>query len=195
MPSGITFIGPSPDAITLMGSKVKARELAESVGVPIVPGTEGGRHRRRATLWPSPARPAIPSSSKPAPAAAAADFASSVRMRNCARTWRWPRGKPRRRSATAASFIEKYIERPHHIEFQILADRHGNIIHLGERDCSIQRRHQKLIEIAPSLDSDTETARRDGRSRDRRLPGPSTTTMPEPSSSCSIRRAGSTSSK
>jgi len=148
--SGITFIGPSPQAIHLMGNKVKARELAAKVGVPIVPGTQGGI-------------------TNPAEAIA---FAREVGYPVIVKASAGGGGRGLRvvrsdeelhvgmetssREALAAFgngslFIEKYLDRPHHIEFQILADRHGNVVHLGERDCSIQRRHQKLIELAPSL--------------------------------------------
>ena len=146
----ITFIGPSPQAIHMMGSKVQARALAQKVGVPIVPGTEntlsdldeatrfcresgypvmikasaggGGRGLRVIRSEPELA-PSFEASSREALAA----------------------------FGDGSLFIERYIDRPHHIEFQVLADKHGTVVHLGERDCSIQRRHQKLIEIAPSL--------------------------------------------
>ncbi|MGH7261357.1 MAG: biotin carboxylase N-terminal domain-containing protein, partial [Nitrospiraceae bacterium] len=148
--SGITFIGPSPQAIHLMGDKIQARNLAKQAGVPIVPGTEhdvtsaeealafcrsagypvmikasaGGGGRGLRVVW--------------------SDQELHASMESASREAQAAFGDGR-------VFIEKYIERPHHIEFQILADRHRSIIHLGERDCSIQRRHQKLIEIAPSL--------------------------------------------
>ncbi|ALA57527.1 Pyruvate carboxylase, subunit A [Nitrospira moscoviensis] len=148
--AGITFIGPSPHAITLMGSKVKARELAKQVGVPIVPGTEGGVADVKDGL--AFARQAgYPVIIK----ASAGGGGRGLRVvRSDAELRENMEAAAREAQASfgdGSVFIEKYIERPHHIEFQILADRHGHIIHLGERDCSIQRRHQKLIEIAPSL--------------------------------------------
>ncbi|BFU95884.1 MAG: 2-oxoglutarate carboxylase small subunit [Nitrospira sp.] len=148
--SGITFIGPSPLAITTMGSKVKARELARKIGVPIVPGTDGGVTDAREGLAfaKQAGYPVIIKASAGGGGRGLRVVRSDAELRE--------NMEVAAREALASFgdgslFIEKYIERPHHIEFQILADRHGNIIHLGERDCSIQRRHQKLIEIAPSL--------------------------------------------
>ncbi len=148
--SGITFIGPSPHAIHLMGSKVKARELAKQVGVPIVPGTDRGvTHVNDALDFAKQA--GYPVMIK----ASAGGGGRGLRVVRSDAELRENMDVAGREAQAAfgddSVFIEKYIERPHHIEFQILADRHGNIIHLGERDCSIQRRHQKLIEIAPSL--------------------------------------------
>jgi len=148
--SGITFIGPSPEAITLMGSKVKARELAKKVGVPVVPGTESGISTVKEALAfvKQAGYPVMIKASAGGGGRGLRVVRSDAELRE--------NMESASREAQAAFgdgsvFIEKYVERPHHIEFQILADRHGHIIHLGERDCSVQRRHQKLIEIAPSL--------------------------------------------
>ncbi len=148
--SGITFIGPSPEAIRLMGNKVKARELAKQVGVPIVPGTDGGvRSLEEArTFSRSVGFPVMIKASAGGGGRGLRVVRSEAELETSMET--------SSREALSAFgdgsiFIEKYVERPHHIEFQLLADKHGQIIHLGERDCSIQRRHQKLIEIAPSL--------------------------------------------
>ncbi|MEW6542191.1 MAG: acetyl-CoA carboxylase biotin carboxylase subunit [Nitrospirota bacterium] len=148
--AGITFIGPSPRAIHLMGSKVKARELAKQVGVPIVPGTDDAVKTEDDALAFSRAA-GYPVMIK----ASAGGGGRGLRVVHSDEELRASMETSAREAQAAfgdgSLFIEKYIERPHHIEFQILADRHGNIVHLGERDCSIQRRHQKLIEIAPSL--------------------------------------------
>ena len=149
--SGITFIGPSPQAIDLMGSKVKARELAKQVGIPIVPGTEGGVTDVKDALSfaKKAGYPVIIKASAGGGGRGLRVVRSDAELReNMAGG---VDGKPRLPSVTAASSSKSISSGPHHIEFQILADRHGHIIHLGERDCSIQRRHQKLIEIAPSL--------------------------------------------
>ena len=148
--SGITFIGPSPEAINAMGSKIKARDLAKDIGVPVVPGTEGGvTDVKEAIAFAKSA--GYPVMIK----ASAGGGGRGLRVVRTDAELRDNMEVASREALAAfgdgAVFIEKYVERPHHIEFQILADKHGNIIHLGERDCSIQRRHQKLIEIAPSL--------------------------------------------
>ncbi|MGH7230061.1 MAG: acetyl-CoA carboxylase biotin carboxylase subunit, partial [Nitrospiraceae bacterium] len=148
--SGITFIGPSPQAIHMMGNKVKAKELAKQVGVPLVPGTDGGAETAEDALdfCRSVGYPVMIKASSGGGGRGLRVVRSDDELRDGMEV--------SSREALASFgdgsvFIEKYVERPHHIEFQILADRHGNVIHLGERDCSIQRRHQKLIEIAPSL--------------------------------------------
>jgi pyruvate carboxylase subunit A len=146
----ITFIGPSPQAIHLMGNKVKAKELAKQVQVPTVPGTEGGiSNLEEAVAF---------SRSIGYPVMVKATAGGGGRGLRLVRSEDELRASMETSSREALAafgdgslFIEKYVERPHHIEFQILGDRHGHVIHLGERDCSIQRRHQKLIEIAPSL--------------------------------------------
>ncbi len=148
--AGITFIGPSPSAINAMGSKIKARDLAKTLGVPVVPGTEGGvTDMKEALAFAEEA--GYPVMIK----ASAGGGGRGLRVVRTDAELRENMDVASREALAAfgdgAVFIEKYVERPHHIEFQILADKHGNIIHLGERDCSIQRRHQKLIEIAPSL--------------------------------------------
>ena len=130
-----------------MGSKVKARELAESVGVPIVPGTDGAITTAKEAL--AFAKQAGYPVMIKASAGGGGRGLRVVRSDDELRENMEVAAREAQASFGDGSvFIEKYIERPHHIEFQILGDRHGNIIHLGERDCSVQRRHQKLIEIA-----------------------------------------------
>lgn len=146
----LTFIGPSPQAIHLMGSKLQAREIAKKVGVPVVPGTDKAiTHVEEAEAFcREHGYPAMVKASAGGGGRGLRVIRSEDELR--------PNVEACAREAEAAFgdgslFIEKYIERPHHIEFQVLADKHGTVLHLGERDCSIQRRHQKLIEIAPSL--------------------------------------------
>ena len=148
--AGITFIGPSPNSLDLLGDKVKARELASKVGVPVVPGTSGSVATFDEALVFSrqAGYPIIVKASAGGGGRGLRVVRSDEELKEAMEAGA--------REALAAFgngelFLEKYIERPHHIEFQLLADKKGYVIHLGERDCSIQRRHQKLIEIAPSL--------------------------------------------
>lgn len=148
--TGISFIGPSSQALTLLGNKVQARELAKSVGVPVVPGTdapvkslEEALKFCHATGYPMMVKASAGGGGRGLRVVQSDDELQSA-MESGAREALAAFGN-------ADLFLEKYVERPHHIEFQLLADNNGYVVHLGERDCSIQRRHQKLIEIAPSL--------------------------------------------
>ena len=148
--TGITFIGPTPEALELLGNKVQARELAKTIGVPVVPGTDGpvqtleeGLKFSRSVGYPVIVK------------ASAGGGGRGLRVVHSDEDLHEAMESGAREALAAFGnadlFIEKYIERPHHVEFQLLADKDGYVIHLGERDCSIQRRHQKIIEIAPSL--------------------------------------------
>ena len=146
--AGLVFVGPSPAAIRSAGDKLEAKRLAAEAGVPVVESGE-------------PEELGYPLIVK----AAAGGGGRGMRVvRSPERARRGSRGgaraRPRRASGTAASSAERYVERPRHVEIQVLADRHGTAIHLGERECSIQRRHQKVLEESPSpaLDPDLRAA-------------------------------------
>ncbi len=151
----IKFIGPSPENMKLMGDKATARKIAQKAGVPVVPGTEdvvsGLAEAKKEAK-----RIGYPVILK----ATAGGGGKGMRIVRNEKELEelYPIAEAEAKSAfnNPALYIEKYIQRPRHVEFQILADKHGNVIHLGERDCSIQRRHQKLIEESPSpiLDED-----------------------------------------
>ncbi len=147
--AGITFIGPSPRAMKEMGLKIEARNKMKEIGVPVIPGSEAIRDLKEALK--SAKEIGYPVMMK----ASAGGGGRGLRI--CRSDAEIRRQMPIAQSEALKAFgndsvfIEKYIEEPHHIEFQIVADKFGTIVHLGERDCSIQRRHQKLIEIAPSL--------------------------------------------
>jgi acetyl-CoA carboxylase biotin carboxylase subunit len=147
--AGIVFIGPSPEAMELMGSKTSARRAAAAAGVPVVPGTTSALasiEEARETA----ARVGYPVMLK------AAAGGGGKGMRLVAGEEEMPSAFDNARAEAASAFgdpsvyIEKAIERPRHIEIQIFADAEGNCVHLGERECSIQRRHQKVIEECPS---------------------------------------------
>jgi len=147
--SNITFIGPNAEQIRLMGDKATARRTMAEVGVPIVPGTPGPVEEVEEAL--SFAREiGFPVIIK----AAAGGGGKGMRVANDAedfsRAFQLARSEALSAFGSGDVYVERYLARPRHIEFQILGDSHGNVIHLGERDCSVQRRHQKLIEEAPS---------------------------------------------
>mgnify|MGYP005840388167 CR=1 FL=1 len=147
--AGITFIGPSPEAIEAMGDKITARESVRKRGVPLVPGTEKGL--RDEELVAAASEIGYPIMIK----AAAGGGGKGMRAVYDAGAIESAIGAARREAMAAFGndevYLEKLITSARHIEFQILADSHGNTISLGERECSIQRRHQKLIEEAPSV--------------------------------------------
>ena len=147
--AGLTFIGPTPEAITAMGDKTEARRRMMDAGVPVVPGTRDAA-RDAAVAQQEAGRIGYPVLLK----AAAGGGGKGMRVVRTADEL--PRAFEGAASEALAAFgdgsvyLEKYLDGPRHIEIQVLADQHGNIVHLGERECSIQRRHQKLVEEAPS---------------------------------------------
>jgi pyruvate carboxylase subunit A len=147
--AGITYIGPSPEAIRDMGSKTQARATMIAAGIPVIPGTDAALPDVEAAVREA-GKMGYPVMLK----AAAGGGGRGIRRCNDEAELR-QNYDITQREATAAFgngelFMEKCIVEPHHIEFQVLADQHGHCVHLFERDCSIQRRNQKLIEIAPS---------------------------------------------
>jgi acetyl-CoA carboxylase biotin carboxylase subunit len=148
--AGLAFIGPPAEAIEAMGSKTAARQLAISAGVPVVPGnTEGVRDADEALAVA--ASYGFPVLLK----AAAGGGGKGMRIVRDAAALPAALDSARREARNAfgddAVYLEKYIEGPRHVEIQVLADQHGTVLHLGERECSVQRRHQKMIEEAPSV--------------------------------------------
>ncbi len=147
--SNITFIGPTAEQIRVMGDKAAARKAMMDVGVPIVPGTPGPVEDPDVAMEFAKEM-GFPVIIK----AAAGGGGKGMRVAKDAdeflRSFSLARSEALSAFGNGDVYVEKYLAKPRHIEFQILGDKHGNVIHLGERDCSVQRRHQKLIEEAPS---------------------------------------------
>ena len=159
--SGLVFIGPPAEAIAAMGGKTAARQLAISAGVPVVPGTtEGLIDAAEAAVIAQ--RFGYPILLK----AAAGGGGKGMRVVRDASELSAALDSARREAKNAfgddAVYVEKYIEGPRHVEIQILADQHGTVLSLGERECSVQRRHQKMIEEAPSVAVSPDLRRRMG---------------------------------
>ena len=145
----IVFIGPTPETIRLMGDKIQARETMRKVGIPLTPGGKGAVQDQEEALI-------VAKKIKYPVIIKAAAGGGGKGMRVChndvtlTSSFAMAQKEAQANFGNSDVYIEKYIIDPRHIEFQVLADHHGNVIHLGERDCSIQRRHQKLLEEAPS---------------------------------------------
>jgi acetyl-CoA carboxylase biotin carboxylase subunit len=146
---GIKFIGPSPEVISLMGDKIAAKKTMEKSGVPVIPGYHGIKQDDK-TLIKEGKKIGFPLLVK----AAAGGGGKGMRIVHSENKLKEAIEGAKRESKSSFGndtvFLEKYLDKPRHIEFQILADEHGNTIHLFERECSIQRRHQKIIEETPS---------------------------------------------
>ncbi|MEW2263923.1 MULTISPECIES: acetyl-CoA carboxylase biotin carboxylase subunit [unclassified Streptomyces] len=154
--AGLVFIGPPADAIALMGDKIRAKETVKAAGVPVVPGSSGSgltdgqlAEAAREIGMPVLLKPSAGGGGKGMrlvrDAAALADEIAAARR------------EARASFGDDTLLVERWIDRPRHIEIQVLADGHGNVVHLGERECSLQRRHQKIIEEAPSVLLDEAT--------------------------------------
>ena len=147
--SNIAFIGPTPEQIRVMGDKASARKAMAAVGVPIVPGTPGPVEDVDEALGFA-RQIGFPVIIKAAAGGGGKGMRVAKDPDDFARSFQLARSEALSAFGNGDVYVEKYLTRPRHIEFQIMGDRHGNVIHLGERDCSVQRRHQKLIEEAPS---------------------------------------------
>ncbi|MBU6229656.1 MAG: acetyl-CoA carboxylase biotin carboxylase subunit [Cyanobacteria bacterium REEB459] len=145
----IVFVGPSPEAIRKMGDKSTAKETMQRVGVPTIPGSEG-LLMDESEAYAIAKEIGYPVIIK----ATAGGGGRGMRLvqgeADMSKAFMAAQGEAQAAFANPGVYLEKFVERPRHIEFQILADSHGNVVHLGERDCSIQRRHQKLLEESPS---------------------------------------------
>ncbi|MGW8989009.1 acetyl/propionyl/methylcrotonyl-CoA carboxylase subunit alpha [Streptomyces zhihengii] len=154
--AGLVFIGPPAPAISLMGDKIRAKETVRAAGVPVVPGSSGSGLGDE-ELAASAREIGMPVLLKPSAGGGGKGMrlvrAESALMEEIAAA----RREARASFGDDTLLVERWIDRPRHIEIQVLADGHGNVVHLGERECSLQRRHQKIIEEAPSVLLDEAT--------------------------------------
>jgi acetyl-CoA/propionyl-CoA carboxylase, biotin carboxylase, biotin carboxyl carrier protein len=160
--AGITWIGPPPEAIEAMGSKTRAREIMEKAGVPIVPGsTEVAEGLEDAKRQADEA--GYPVACKAAGGGGGKGFRVAMTPDDLQEAYEGSSREGEKFFSDPRVYVERYLEDPRHVEVQVLADSHGNVIHLGERDCSLQRRHQKVIEEAPGPHVDEEMRERIGK--------------------------------
>jgi acetyl-CoA/propionyl-CoA carboxylase biotin carboxyl carrier protein len=160
--AGLVWVGPPPEAIEVMGSKVAARERMQAAGVPIIPGTtepvaSAGEVLRLGDElgWPIAIKASAGGGGKGLKVVRSGEQVD--------RAFESARREGEAYFSNPAVYVERYLEDPSHVEVQVLADAHGNVIHLGERDCTIQRRHQKLVEETPSPAVSDELRERIGR--------------------------------
>jgi acetyl-CoA carboxylase biotin carboxylase subunit len=145
---GLVFIGPRPEHIAVMGDKVRAKEAARSLDIPVVPGSDGAVADAEAEKVAE--RIGYPVLVKAAAGGGGKGMKVAESPRELDQALTLARNEAKANFGNDTVYLEKYLSHPRHIEIQILADDHGNVVHLGERDCSLQRRHQKLVEEAPS---------------------------------------------
>ncbi len=146
---GLTFIGPSPDHIRMMGDKIQAKRAMASLGVPLVPGSDGALadlDEARAVA----AEIGYPVLIKAAAGGGGRGMKVALGEGEIEDAWQVARTEARAAFGNDAVYMERYLDRPRHIELQVMADAYGDVVHFGERDCSLQRRHQKLLEEAGS---------------------------------------------
>lgn len=157
--AGIAWVGPAPDVIRALGSKTAARRLAEQAQVPIVPGTTTPL-RDAAAAETTAAQIGYPVLLKAAAGGGGKGMRVVAQASDCARAFALAQGEAVSAFGNGDLYVEKLIVAPHHVEVQILADQQAHVVHLGERECSIQRRHQKIIEETPSpfITPETRTA-------------------------------------
>ena len=147
--SEITFIGPKPEVIEMMGEKDRARREMKTAGLPTIPGSDGvveGEDQ----LWKESERVGYPLILKAAAGGGGRGMRVVRNKQELLSAYQTARSEAQQAFANPAVYMEKFLEHPRHIEIQVLGDQHGKVIHLGERECTIQRRHQKLIEESPS---------------------------------------------
>jgi len=159
---GITFIGPSPEHLVMMGDKVQAKDAAKRFGIPVVPGSDG-----EITGEVEAKRVAAETGYPVLIKAAAGGGGKGMKVANSEAelmtAYSMARAEAKASFGNDAVYMEKYLSHPRHIEIQVLGDNHGNVVHLGERDCSLQRRHQKVLEEAPSPALNAEQRARIGK--------------------------------
>jgi len=160
--AGITWIGPPPEAIEAMGSKTRAREIMQEAGVPIVPGStevaEGLEDAKRQAE-----EAGYPVACKAAGGGGGKGFRVAMTPDDLQEAYEGSSREGEKFFSDPRVYVERYLEDPRHVEVQVLADSQGNVIHLGERDCSLQRRHQKVVEEAPGPHVDEEMRERIGK--------------------------------
>jgi acetyl-CoA carboxylase, biotin carboxylase subunit len=155
---GITFIGPNPKAIRVMGNKTTSRVAVAEMGVSLVPGMkENLASEEQALAWAE--RIGFPLMMKAAAGGGGKGMRMVSRMEDVASAYRSAKDEALHAFGDDAVYLERYVENPRHIEIQVLGDRHGNLVYFPERECSIQRRHQKVIEESPSVLVDEEMRR------------------------------------
>jgi acetyl-CoA/propionyl-CoA carboxylase, biotin carboxylase, biotin carboxyl carrier protein len=160
--AGIVFVGPPPEAIEAMGSKTRAREIMAEAGVPIVPGaTEPAADLDAARKQAEEA--GYPVACKAAGGGGGKGFRVAMIPDDLEEAFEGAGREGEKFFSDSRVYVERYLEDPRHVEVQVLADGHGNVIHVGERDCSVQRRHQKVIEEAPGPHVDAEMRERIGK--------------------------------
>ncbi|MER6880211.1 acetyl/propionyl/methylcrotonyl-CoA carboxylase subunit alpha [Streptomyces althioticus] len=154
--AGLAFIGPPADAIALMGDKIRAKETVKAAGVPVVPGSSGSG-LTDAQLVDAAREIGMPVLLKPSAGGGGKGMRLVRDEARLAEEIAAARREARASFGDDTLLVERWIDRPRHIEIQVLADGHGNVVHLGERECSLQRRHQKIVEEAPSVLLDEAT--------------------------------------